>query len=63
MSLPKQRSGFLKRLGENLEQVDKQTLLSKLVAESELHQSWLGLLERLDEGVLIVSINGEINFK
>jgi|GEM_PF-887818 len=62
MSLPKQRTGFLKRLAENLEQVDKQTLLSRLVSESELHQNWLELLDRLDEGVLIVSTDGEINF-
>ncbi len=62
MSLPKERRGFLKRLSENLEHVDKQTLLTRLVAESENQQNWLGLLDRLEEGVILATPEGEIDF-
>ncbi len=62
MSIPKQRHGFFQRLSKNLEHVDKQTLLSQLVAESESQEGWMRVLEALDEGILLVTSDGSIEF-
>ena len=62
MSIPKQRQGFFQRLSKNLARVDKETLLTRLVAESASNDSWLGVFDHLEEGVAIVSSEGEIDF-
>lgn len=62
MSIPKERRGFFQRLSKNLDHVDKKTLLTQLVAESESHQNWLNVFDRLAEGVVIVSPDGQIDF-
>ncbi len=62
MSIPKQRHGFFRRLSKNLAHVDKETLLSKLVAESESQEGWMRVLETLDEGILLTASDGSIEF-
>jgi signal transduction histidine kinase len=60
MSPREDRRGFLKRISKNIQHIDKQTLLDRLLQEAESHDSFLKLLHSLEEGILIVSPDGEI---
>lgn len=60
MSRLEERRAFLKRLSKNLEQIDKKTLLTHLLEEADGYEAFVGLLQRLDEGILLVSEQGEV---
>lgn len=60
MSRLEERRAFLKRLSKNLDHIDKKTLLTHLWDESDGYESLVGLLQLLDEGILIVSDQGEV---
>lgn len=61
MSPLEDRRGFLRRISKNIQHIDKQTLLTHLTQEAENHENFLTLLHSLEEGVLIVSPQGEVS--
>ncbi len=62
MSRLEERRGFLRRLSKNLAHVDKDTLLTHLIEESEGAESFASILNLLEEGVLLVSSEGSVDF-
>lgn len=62
MSRHETKRGFLRRLSKNLENVDKRTLLTHLESESSLNENWGRVFDYLEEGVILVSPQGQIEY-